>query len=295
MATEQADSTVTDRVVVITGAGGGLGRSHALAFAEHGARVVVNDVIDPGPVVAQIEAAGGQAVGVVAGVDTWEGGRAIVEAALAAYGRIDVVVNNAGIIRDKSFAKMTPEMVDEVLAVHLHGAFHVTMAAWPHLLARGGAVIMTSSGSGLYGNFGQANYAAAKGGLAALTRALAQEGARAGVRVNAIAPLAHSAMTETMMTPDLLARMDPQWVSPFVLWLAGDDCPANGEVYSVGGGRYARVAVLEGPGVRFAQVPTVADLAAAHAAVRRLDGATEPRSLADQIALVLADGPQPGA
>lgn len=280
-------TTFADRVVVITGAGGGLGRSHALAFAAHGAKVVVNDVMDPAPVVAEIEAAGGQAVGVVAGVDTWEGGAAIVAAAIAAYGRLDVLVNNAGIIRDKSFAKMTPEMIEQVLSVHLHGAFHVTKAAWEHLQERGGSVVMTTSGSGLYGNFGQANYSAAKGALASLTRSLAQEGARSAIRVNAIAPLAHSAMTETMMTPEQLVRIEPQWVSPFVLWLCSDGCSATGNIYSVGGGRYARVAVLEGQGVRFDQVPTVADLAAAQDAVDSLDGAIEPRALADQIQLVI--------
>ncbi len=287
MTTTPSAQPFAGRVVIITGAGGGLGRSHALAFAAHGASLVINDVVDPSGTVAEVQAAGGQAVGVVAGVDTWEGGAAIVEAAIAAYGRIDVVVNNAGIIRDKSFPKMTPEMVDAVLAVHLHGAFHVTKAAWPHLLERGGSVVMTSSGSGLYGNYGQANYAAAKGGLVSLARSLAAEGAKAGIRVNAIAPLAHSAMTETMMTPELLAQIEPEWVSPFVVWLASDACSVSGNVYTVGGGRVARVAVLEAPGVRFDSVPSLSDIADAQSRFDSLDGATEPRSLADQIKLVI--------
>ena len=274
-------------VVLVTGAGGGLGRSHALAFAALGARVVVNDLLDPGPVVAQIVESGGAAIGVRVGVDTWEGGEAIVEAAVAAYGRLDVLVNNAGIIRDKSFAKVTREMVDEVLAVHLHGPFHLSKAAWPHLLERGGAIVNTTSGSGLYGNFGQANYAAAKAGLVGLTRTLALEGARAGVRVNAIAPLARSAMTETMMGPEQLERLDPAWVSPLVTWLASNECPVTGHVYSVGAGRYARVSLVEGVGVHFDNVPSHADLAAAVDRIDTLAGGSEPGSLADQIRLVL--------
>ncbi len=281
------------RVVLVTGAAGGLGRHHALTFAALGARVVVNDVADPQPVVDEVVAAGGEAVGVVAGVDTWAGGAAIVEAAVAAYGRLDVLVNNAGIIRDKSFPKMTPEMIDAVLQVHLHGAFHVTKAAWPHLQQRGGAVVMTTSGSGLYGNFGQANYAAAKGALASLARALAHEGRRAGIRVNAIAPLAHSQMTETMMTPDQLARLEPEWVPPLVAWLASDACEATGEIYSVGAGRYARVAVVEGPGVRFDRVPTLAELSDRAAEIDDVRGGTEPRGLADQIALLIPEPTQP--
>ena len=282
-----AETPAQGPVVLITGAGGGLGRSHALAFAAGGARVVVNDLVDPQRVVEQIRAAGGTATGVVAGVDTWDGGQLVVDAAMSAYGRVDVLVNNAGIIRDKSFAKATREMVDDVLAVHLHGAFHVTKAAWPHLTERGGAVVNTTSGSGLYGNFGQVNYAAAKAGLVGFTRSLALEGARAGVRVNAIAPLARSAMTETMMSADLLDRLAPEWVSPLVTWLASPECPVTGQVYSVGAGRYARVSLIESAGVHFDRVPDHAALAAAQDLMDALEGGTEPRSLADQIALVV--------
>ena len=145
---------MTGRVVLITGAAGGLGRAHAHAFAALGAHVVLSDVTDPAAVVAEVTAAGGSALGVVAGVDTWEGAAVSVAAAVEAFGRLDVLVNNAGIIRDKSFAKATPEMIEAVLAVHLHGAFHMTKAAWPHLTERGGSIINTTSGSGLYGNFG---------------------------------------------------------------------------------------------------------------------------------------------
>lgn len=275
----------TQPVAVITGAGGGLGRSHALALAGRGMAIVVNDVNDPSAVVREIEDAGGRAVGVTAGVDTPEGGQQIVQAALDAFGRVDVVVNNAGILRDKSFSKMTPEMVDDVLAVHLKGAFAVTMAAWPHLQERGGSVIMTASGSGLYGNFGQANYGAAKMGLVGLTRVLALEGARSGIRVNAIAPLARSQMTENIMPVEILERLAPEWVSPLVAWLADETCTETGHIYSVGGGRYARVAVVEGPGVVFDHIPTVEELADS-ADLTSIENATEPASLTDQIALI---------
>jgi NAD(P)-dependent dehydrogenase (short-subunit alcohol dehydrogenase family) len=273
------------RVAIITGSGGGLGRSHARALAARGMAVVVNDVADPAPVVEELRSAGHAAVGVTAGVDTPEGGAAIVEAAVEAFGRVDVVVNNAGILRDKSFAKLTPELVRDVLAVHLEGAFHITLAAWPHLRARGGSVVMTASGSGLYGNFGQANYGAAKMGLVGLTRVLALEGARSGVRVNAIAPLARSRMTEGVMPPEVLERLAPEWVSPLVTWLTDPSCTETGHIYSVGGGRYARVAVVEGPGVTFDHVPTVEELAAAQG-LTAVEPFTEPGSLADQVELV---------
>jgi NAD(P)-dependent dehydrogenase (short-subunit alcohol dehydrogenase family) len=279
------------RVAVVTGAGGGLGRSHALALAAEGAAVVVNDVADPEPVVAEVRAGGGLAVGVVAGVDTWNGGEAIVATALDAFGRLDVVVNNAGILRDKSFAKLEPAMVRDVVAVHLEGAFHVTGAAWPHLVESGsGRVVMTSSGSGLYGNFGQSNYGAAKMGLVGLTRTLALEGARSGIGVNAIAPLARSQMTEGVLPDEVLARLSPEWVSPMVAWLASPACAETGQVFSVAGGYYARVAVVEGPGVRFDTVPSVDDLVAARDGLVALEPGTEPSSLTDQVALVAGRG-----
>lgn len=279
---------LSDRVAIVTGAGRGLGRSHALTLARHGAAVVVNDLAgdeDPaGSVVEEIRAGGGDAVAVHEGVDTADGGAAIVAAALDRWGRIDVVVNNAGILRDSSFAKLTVEQLDAVLKVHLYGAFHVTMAAWPHLREQGyGRVVNTSSGSGLYGNFGQSNYSAAKMGLVGLTRTLALEGERYGIRCNAIAPLARSRMTEDILPEELLERLDPAWVSPLVAYLASEACETTGEVFSVGGGRYARVALVEGEGVRFDDVPRADDIAGRLADIRSLDEHIEPQSLQDQV------------
>ena len=285
------------RVAVVTGAGGGLGRSHALLLAARGARVVVNDLgsaVDGSGgastaadrVVAEIIAAGGEAVANHDGVHTWDGGEAIVASALAAFGRIDVVVNNAGILRDVSFGKLGPQHLDPVLDVHLAGAFHVTRAAWPHLREQGfGRVVCTTSGSGLYGNFGQSNYAAAKMGLVGLTRTLAIEGARHDIVVNAIAPIAASRMTEDVMPAAVLERLRPEHVSPLVTYLCSPACEESGSVFSVGGGYVARVAVVEGEGVAFDDVPTVEDVAARFAELRELGDATEFRGgLADQVA-----------
>lgn len=285
------NTDLSGRVAVVTGAGGGLGRSHALTLARYGAHVVVNDVAEPDVVVKEIVELGGSATANRDGVDTWDGGAAVIATAVDTFGRVDIVVNNAGVLRDKSFGKLDPDMVRDVLAVHLEGAFHVTKAAWPLMAEQGfGRIVMTSSGSGLYGNFGQANYGAAKMGLVGLTRVLAIEGARAGIQVNAIAPLARSRMTEGLLAEDLLDRLAPEWVSPLVAWLVSDECTDTGHIYSVAGGRYARVAVVEGSGVRFDHVPSVDELAEAHDRMAAIDSFTEPASLSDQVALV-ADRP----
>jgi NAD(P)-dependent dehydrogenase (short-subunit alcohol dehydrogenase family) len=261
------------RVAIVTGAGGGLGRSHALLLASRGAKVVVNDLGGSrdgsgqgsemaDAVVTEIVAAGGEAVANYDGVHTWEGGQAIVQTALDAFGRIDVVVNNAGILRDTSFAKMEEPQLDLVLKVHLYGGFHVARAAWGHLREQGyGRIVNTSSGSGLYGNFGQANYSAAKLGLVGLTRTLAIEGARYGITSHAIAPVAASRMTEDIMPAALLDKLEPSYVSPLVAYLASEACTDTGRIYSVGGGYMARVAILEGEGTTFEGIPTPEDVA----------------------------------
>jgi NAD(P)-dependent dehydrogenase (short-subunit alcohol dehydrogenase family) len=255
-----ADLGFDGKVAIVTGAGGGLGRSHALELARRGARIVVNDLggtVDgsgggsEGPAaqaVKEIEALGGEAVANRDSVASAEGGAAIVANAIEAFGRIDIVVNNAGILRDKAFHNMTPDLVDPVIDVHLKGAFNVTRAAWTHFREQNyGRVINTSSNSGLWGNFGQSNYGAAKMGLVGLTKVLAVEGAKYGIKVNAIAPVAFTRMTADLM-PGLEDKLKPEYVTPVVVFLAHEDCPVTGDVYSAGGGVVARYFVGLTPG-----------------------------------------------
>jgi NAD(P)-dependent dehydrogenase (short-subunit alcohol dehydrogenase family) len=252
------------RVAIITGAGGGLGRSHALELARRGAYILVNDLggaIDGSGsstpaaqrVVDEINALGGKAAANTDSVATPDGGNAIVQAALEAFGRVDVLVNNAGILRDKAFHKMDHTMIDAVIDVHLKGALYVTAPAFRLMRGQGyGRIISTSSASGLFGNFGQANYGAAKAGLAGLTRVLALEGVRHGIKVNAIAPVAATRMT-TDILGDLAAKLSPESVSPLVAYLAHEECSVNGHIYSVAGGRIARIFVAETHGVVLAE------------------------------------------
>jgi len=247
-----ADLGYDGKVAIITGAGGGLGRQHALLLAKRGALVVVNDLggnIDgtggdasaAQKVVDEIKAAGGEAVADHNSVATPEGGAAIVKTAVDTFGRVDIVVNNAGILRDKSFHNMSPDLMNPVFDVHLKGAFHVTQPAWVLMREQGyGRIISTSSAAGIFGNFGQTNYGAAKLGLVGFTRVLAVEGAKYNIKANAIAPLALTRMTEDLMGA-LADKLDPAQVSPIVAWLAHEDCPVTGQVYSVGGGRVANV------------------------------------------------------
>jgi NAD(P)-dependent dehydrogenase (short-subunit alcohol dehydrogenase family) len=239
------------RVAIITGAGGGLGREHALLLASRGAQVVVNDLggsIDgsggsEGPAhttAKEIEDLGGIAVTDTHSVSSPEGGEAIVETALGAFGRIDIVINNAGILRDKTFHNMTADLLEPVLDVHLKGAFYVTRPAYVKMREQSfGRIVNTSSNSGLLGNFGQTNYASAKMGLVGFTRVLAAEGAKYNIRANAIAPVARTRMTEELLGR-MAERLDPALVSPIVAWLCHEDCPVSGEVYSAAGGRIAR-------------------------------------------------------
>jgi NAD(P)-dependent dehydrogenase (short-subunit alcohol dehydrogenase family) len=173
-------------------------------------------------------------------VATPEGGEAIVQTALDAFGRVDIVINNAGILRDKTFHNMTPEFVDPVIDVHLRGAFWVTKPAWIKMREQGyGRIVNTASNSGILGNFGQSNYGAAKMGLVGLTRVLAAEGAKYNIKANALAPVAKTRMTEDILGP-LADKLDPKLVSPIVAWLVHEDCPVTGEIYSAAGGRIAR-------------------------------------------------------
>ena len=249
-----------ERVAIVTGAGGGLGRAHALELARRGARVVVNDVggsvhgiggsVDAAAaVVAEIEALGGSAVANHDSVATADGGEAIVAAAIDAFGRLDILVNNAGILRDKAFHKMDADMIDAVIDVHLKGSLFVSQPAFRIMRAAGyGRIVSTSSASGLFGNFGQANYGAAKAGIAGLTKVIAIEGAAYGVRANAIAPIASTRMTQGILG-ELAERVAPDTVSPVVAYLAHEQCAATGQIYSVAGGRVAKIFLAETAGV----------------------------------------------
>ena len=282
------------KVAVVTGAGGGLGREHALLLASRGALVVVNDVggsihgegSDDGPAartVREIEERGGAAVADTSSVATPEGGEAVVQAALDAFGRIDIVVNNAGILRDKAFHNMTADQIEAVLDVHLAGAFWVTRPAWVHMRAQGyGRVVSTTSSSGILGNFGQANYGAAKTGLIGLTRVLSIEGARHGIKVNAIAPLARTRLTEELFGASA-GRLEPRLVSPVVGWLSHEDCPVTGEIFAVGGGRVSRYFTGLTPG-HFDPHLTVETVRDNVDAIRAEEGYTTPGSLADELA-----------
>jgi NAD(P)-dependent dehydrogenase (short-subunit alcohol dehydrogenase family) len=227
------------RVAIVTGAGGGLGRQHALALAARGARVLVNDLggardgsgsslTAAEHVVEEIRAAGGEAIANGASVTDWDAVQAMVKQAVDTWGRIDIVVNNAGILRDKTFAKMDLADFRLVLDVHLMGAVHCTKAAWPHMVEQKyGRILMTTSSTGLYGNFGQSNYGAAKLALVGLMQTLGLEGAKHDIRVNCLAPTAATRMTEDLMPAEILAALQPQAVSPAMLVLVGQDAPTR--------------------------------------------------------------------
>src|SRR3954454_4098354 len=247
-----ADLGVDGRGAIVTGAGGGLGKEHALLLASRGARVVVNDLgggvhgeaegtgNDAAIVAKEIESAAGIAVADTNTVATADGGAAGVQTALDAFGHVDLVINNAGILQSKTFQNMTSDMDRAVIETHLLGAFNVTRPAWVKMREQGfGRIVNTSSNSGLLGNFGQANYGAAKMGLVGFTRVLAAEGAKYDIKVNALAPVARTRMTADLLGP-MADKVGPELVSPIVAWLAHEDCPVTGEIYSVGGGRVAR-------------------------------------------------------
>ncbi|MFN8035421.1 MAG: SDR family oxidoreductase [Acidimicrobiia bacterium] len=286
------------RVAIVTGAGGGLGRSHALELARRGASVVVNDLggaVDgtgtsptaAQQVVREIVAAGGDAVPNYDTVATPEGGEAIVQAALDTWGRVDVVVNNAGILRDKAFHNMGPDQLDPVVDVHLKGAFHVTRPAWKVMREQGyGRVVNTSSGSGIFGNFGQSNYGAAKMGLVGLTRVLAIEGVKYDIKVNAIAPMAKSRMSDSGVTVE---RSGPEWVSPLVAYLTHQDCPVTGEVYSVGFGRVARVFIGVTPGYVAGDHLTAEGVRDHFDQIRSEDGYLVPVNVYEEVMRALPD------
>jgi NAD(P)-dependent dehydrogenase (short-subunit alcohol dehydrogenase family) len=293
VAVSNAPLTFDGDVAIVTGAGRGLGRCHAVELARRGARVVVNDLggdVDGGgrgatpaeQVVEEIRRAGGEAVANHDNVATADGGERIVQQALDEFGGLAILVNNAGILRDKAFHNLTPDLVGSVLLVHLTGAFNVTVPAWRHLRTSGyGRVVNTTSASGLFGNFGQANYGAAKAGLVGLTRSLAVEGRKVGISVNAISPMASTRMTQDLLgeNGELLA---PEQVSPVVAFLCHRDCTISGQVLSVGGGHVSAVVTSVSRGI------TEGDLSAESVRDRLseifdLDGAIVPRHLGDEL------------
>jgi NAD(P)-dependent dehydrogenase (short-subunit alcohol dehydrogenase family) len=283
------------KVAIITGAGGGLGRQHALLLASRGALIVVNDLggsVDgtgenasaAQKVVDEIKAAGGEAVANHSSVATPEGGHEIVQTAIDTYGRVDIVINNAGILRDKAFHNMEPDLMNPVFDVHLKGAFHVTQPAWVRMREQGyGRIISTSSAAGIFGNFGQTNYGAAKMGLVGFTRVLAVEGAKYNIKANAIAPLALTRMTETIMGA-LGDKRDPGLVSPLVAYLAHEDCPVSGQTFSVGGGRVAHVFIGETQGFTKADL-SLEDVRDNWGTITDQSGYAVPGNLAEETAL----------
>ena len=277
-----------NQVVIVTGAGGGLGRAHALLFAKHGAKVVVNDLggsthgeganaSAADKVVAEIKAFGGEAV---ANHDSVTDGGQIVQCALDSFGRVDVVVNNAGILRDKSFHKMEDTDWDLVYKVHVEGAYKVTHAAWPHLREQNfGRVIFTASTSGIYGNFGQSNYGMAKLGLYGLTRTLAIEGRKNNILVNAIAPTGGTRMTEGLIPPQVFEQLKPELVSPLVVFLGSEACEETGGLFEVGGGWMGKVRWERSLGVGFDPRAGFSpeDVAANFARICDFEGAAHPK------------------
>ncbi|MEV6772448.1 SDR family oxidoreductase [Nocardia sp. NPDC051030] len=260
---------VTDRVIIVTGAGGGLGREYARLLAAEGALVVVNDLggardgtgsgtAMADTVVAEIRAAGGTAVANYDSVATEEGAQSLVATAVNEFGTVHGVVNNAGILRDTSFAKMTPDVWEIVLRVHLFGAYHVTHAAWPHFREQGfGRVVMATSTSGLFGNFGQANYGAAKLGLVGLMNTLAIEGRKYDIKVNAVAPMAATRMTSDIAPAEMLEHLPPEHVAPIVGHLMSEECTDSGSILIVGGGSVQRVQLFANKPVQFPEVPSI--------------------------------------
>lgn len=245
------DMGLDGRVAIVTGAGSGLGRSHALGLAAHGARIVATDINDAScqETVSLIQSRGGEAAGYTADLSDREAALGVVDFARHNYGHTHVLVNNAGLLRDKSFLKQSLENFEQVIKVHLLGSMYVTHACWPDMKEQGhGRVVFTTSSSGLWGNFGQTNYAAAKLGLVGLMLALRLEGDPLGIRVNTIAPFAQTPMAEGVFPEPLQPRMKPEYVSALVTYLCSQHCAVSGEIFEVGLGRIARVQIQRATG-----------------------------------------------
>jgi len=294
-----SDISFQDRVAIVTGAGGGLGKTYALEFARRGAMVVVNDLggatdgtgggsTPADDVVKLITEAGGKAVANHDSVATPEGGEAIVQTAIENFGKVDVVINNAGILRDKTFAKLEPADLEIVIDVHLKGAFFVSQPAFRVMKEQGyGRFVFTASGAGIFGNFGQSNYGAAKMGLVGLSNVLAVEGAKYNIRSNVIAPIARTRLTEDLLGP-LAEALDPECVTPLVTYLASEACEQTHEIYDVGGGRFARIFVglCEGKTFGKAARPSAEEIRDGIGEIHDTDGYSIPTSIAGEMQAV---------
>jgi len=290
------DISFIDRVAIVTGAGGGLGKTYALDLASRGACVVVNDLGGSAAgegsdasaaqkVVDEIVAKGGSAVSSHDSVSTPEGGEAIVQAALDNFGKVDIVINNAGILRDKTFAKLEYKDLDAVLDVHLKGAFYVSQPAFKVMKENGyGRFVFTASNAGVFGNFGQTNYGAAKMGLVGLSNVIAIEGAKAGIKSNVICPLARTRMTEELLGP-LAEVLNADAVTPMVVYLCSEANEHTHEIFSAGGGRYARIFVGLVPGWFGGKNTEISaeDIASHIDQIRAQDGYVVPGSIADEL------------
>ncbi|MDQ1330675.1 MAG: hypothetical protein QG578_940 [Thermodesulfobacteriota bacterium] len=279
------------RVAIITGAGAGLGRVYSLELAKRGAKIVVNDLggsrdgsgkgssSAADRVVDEIKALGGEAVANYDNVATPEGGERIVKTALDAFGKVDILINNAGILRDKSFLKMEPENWKAVMDVHLAGAYNVTRPAFKAMKENGfGRIVMTTSAAGLYGNFGQTNYSAAKMALVGLMNTLKLEGKKYEIKVNTIAPLAASRLTEDVMPPEIFEKSKPEFVAPMVIYLCSEECRESGAIFNSGMGYYNRAAILTGPGIKLGdpgKPPTPEEIGEKWNQINSMEGAKE--------------------
>jgi len=288
------------RVAIVTGAGGGLGRSHALLLASRGAKVVVNDLGGSRDgsgsgahnmadvVVDEIKAAGGEAVANYDGVDTLQGGENIVKTAMDAFGKVDICIANAGILRDRAFHNITEEDWDKIFAVHVKGSFNVIQPAFRIMRQNNyGRIIVTTSNAGLYGNFGQANYSSAKTAVLGFASTLELEGAKYNVKANVIAPVAASRLTEDVMPPQVLERLKPELVSPVVAYLCSEECQVSGNIFTAGGGYVGRAAIVESKGAIFPDI-SIEAVRDSFAKITDMTGAEEFTNAFDEVSKRLA-------
>ena len=298
------DLNFDGRVAIVTGAGAGLGRTYALELAKRGTGVVVHDfggtrdgsgkgaAAPADKLVDEIKAAGGDGVANYDNVATVAGGENITKTAMDAFGKIDILINNAGILRDKSFLKMEPENWQTVLDVHLNGAYNVTRPAFGVMRENSyGRIVMTTSAAGVYGNFGQTNYAAAKMGIVGLMNVLRLEGVKYNINVNTIAPIAASRLTEDVMPPELFEKLKPEFVTPMVVYLCSDKCKVSGNIYNAGIGTFSRVHMLTGPTIMVGdgvEPPTAEAVMAEFDNINSLEGARQVDGATDLMGAAIA-------